>query len=141
MPLPQVIITGNLTRDPEIRFTQSGTAVATFSVASQDRKRDADGNWVDGDTTFLDVTAWRQTAENVGDSLSKGDRVVVYGRLRQRSYETKQGEKRTVLEVEADEVGPSLYRAKARLEKANKGSAPVDKFEADPWATDAPAPF
>lgn len=141
MPLPQVIIMGNLTRDPEVRFTQSGTAVASFSVASQDRKRDADGNWVDGDTTFLDVTAWRQTAENVGDSLSKGDRVVVYGRLRQRSYETKTGEKRTVLEVEADEVGPSLYGAKARPERIRRGSAPSTSITDDPWATDSPAPF
>lgn len=136
MPLPSVLIIGNLTADPELKFTNSGTAVAKLRIASQDRKRDADGKWVDGDSTFLDVTAWRQTAENVAESLTKGDRVVVWGRLRQRSYEAKDGTQRTVFEVEADDVAPSLYRTSATPKRTgrDKPASAVD----DPWATEVP---
>lgn len=138
MPLPIVTITGNLTADPEIRFTQSGTAVAKLRVACQDRKRDADGQWVDGDATYLDVTAWRQTAENVSESLSKGDRVHITGRLRQRTYEAKDGSQRTVYEVEADEIGASVARASVTVRRTErKQTKPSTEAVDDPWA----APF
>lgn len=137
MPLPTVTIVGNLTADPELKFTQSGTAVAKLRIATQDRKRDADGNWTDGDPTFLDVTAWRQAAENAAESLSKGDRVVIIGRQRQRSYQTREGENRTVYEVEADEIGASLARATARLNRTTRSSSPTtsDTTVDDPWST------
>jgi len=104
-----ITITGNLTGDPELRYTPTGQAVANFTVASTPRFMDKTTNeWKDGDTLFLRCNIWRQPAENVAESLTRGMRVIVQGRLRQRSYETKEGEKRTVYEVEADEVGPSL---------------------------------
>src|SRR6266568_3532952 len=116
-----VTIIGNLTNDPELRFTPSGAAVASFTVASSSRVLDKQTNeWKDGDTTFLRCNVWRQYAENVAESLQRGMRVIVNGRLKQRSYETKEGEKRTVYEIEVDEVGPSLRNASAKVVKSNR---------------------
>lgn len=134
MPLPHVMIIGNLTADPELKYTSSGTAIANMRVASQDRKRDdTTGQWTDGPVTYIDVTAWRQTAQNAAESLSKGDRVVVWGRLRQRSYEAKDGTNRTVFEVEADDLAVSLYRTAANVRRVTREAptAPAD----DPWTT------
>ena len=114
-----ITIVGNLVDDPELRFTPSGQPVARFRVASTPRFRDnATGEWRDGDSLFLTCNVWRQAAENVAESLTRGMRVIVSGRLRQRSYETKEGEKRTVYEVEADDVGPSLRNASAKVTRA-----------------------
>ena len=150
-------VVGNLTDDPELRFTPSGAAVANFTVASTPRFLDKQTNeWKDGDALFLRCSIWRQSAEYVAESLQRGMRVIVQGRLKQRSYETKEGEKRTVVELEVDEVGPSLRYATAKVTKAQRGggggggysggggggysgggsgggSAPAD----DPWATPA----
>ncbi len=113
--------TGNLVEDPELRFTPSGQPVARFRIASTPRYRDnATGEWKDGDTLFLTCQVWRQAAENVAESLQKGMRAIVTGRLRQRTYETKEGEKRTVYELQADEVGVSLRSATARVTKATR---------------------
>lgn len=117
----QITITGNLVDTPELRFTPAGVPVARFRVASTARYKDgATGQWKDGDTLFLTAIAWRQLAEHVAESLDKGTRVILTGRLRQRSYETTEGEKRTVLEVEADDIGPSLRMATARPVKADR---------------------
>jgi single-strand DNA-binding protein len=114
----QITIAGNLVDDPELRFTPAGQPVARFRVASTPRFRDnATGEWKDGDSLFLTCNVWRQAAENVAESLTRGMRVIVSGRLRQRSYETKEGEKRTVYEVEVDDVGPSLRNASAKVNK------------------------
>src|SRR5579864_2260441 len=119
----QITIAGNLVDDPELRFTPSGQPVAKFRVASTPRFRDnSTGEWKDGDSLFLTCNVWRQAAENVAESLTRGMRVIVSGRLRQRSYETKEGEKRTVYEVEADDVGPSLRSASAKVNRASRGS-------------------
>jgi single-strand DNA-binding protein len=116
-----ITVIGNLTNDPELRFTPNGAAVASFTVASTPRTFDRQSNeWKDGDTLFLRCTVWRQAAENVAESLHKGTRVIVQGRLKQRSFETREGEKRTVVELEADEVGASLRSATARVSKANR---------------------
>src|SRR5467141_1831620 len=113
-----ITVVGNLTADPELRFTPSGAAVANFTVASTPRSFDRQSNeWKDGDTLFLRCSVWRQAAENVAESLHRGNRVIVQGRLRQRSFETREGEKRTVIELEVDEVGPSLKFAKAKVSK------------------------
>src|SRR5688572_323907 len=113
-----ITVVGNLTDDPELRFTPSGAAVARFRVASTPRFLDRQSNeWKDGEPLFLQCQVWRQAAENVAESLHRGARVIVTGRLRQRSYETKEGEKRTVLELEVDEVGPSLRYATAKVQK------------------------
>ncbi|MGP9720135.1 single-stranded DNA-binding protein [Corynebacterium sp. AOP40-4SA-5] len=113
-----VTIVGNLVADIELRYTPSGAAVANGRVASTPRRYDSQSNqWVDGDALFLTFNIWKQAAENIANSLSKGDRVIVTGRLRQRSFETREGEKRTVFEVEADEVGPSLKYATAQVTK------------------------
>ena len=117
-----VTITGNLTDDPELKFIGNGNAVASFRVAVTARVRDGD-TWRDGDTSYFRVTAWRQLAEHVCDSLAKGDRAVVIGRLRSRSWETPEGDKRTVVEVEADEVAPSLRWATARPERTSGNGA------------------
>jgi single-strand DNA-binding protein len=144
-----ITIVGNLVDDPELRFTPSGQAVANFRIASTPRYFDKQANeWKDGDGLFLTVNVWRQAAENVAESLLRGMRVIVTGRLKQRSYETKEGEKRTVYEIEADEVGPSLRNASAKVNKAARAPAQQAKTEqaGDPWAekptgfTDAP-PF
>ena len=114
----QITIAGNLVDDPELRFTPSGQPVAKFRVASTPRFKDnTTGEWKDGDSLFLTCNVWRQAAENVAESLTRGMRVIVSGRLRQRSYETKEGEKRTVYEVEVDDVGPSLRNASAKVNK------------------------
>jgi single-strand DNA-binding protein len=154
-----ITVVGNLTGDPELRFTPSGAAVASFTVASTPRMLDkATNEWKDGDTLFLRCSIWRQAAENVAESLQRGMRVIVQGRLKQRSYETKEGEKRTVVELDVDEVGPSLKTATAKVNKTTRqgggggnggygggsggnggggnGFAPSND---DPWATAAPA--
>src|SRR5690625_3891510 len=140
-------IVGNLTADPELRFTPSGPAVASFTVASTPRRYDRQaGEFRDGDTLFMRCTAWRETAENVAESLTKGTRVIVTGRLIQRTFETREGEKRTVVELQVDEVGPSLAKATARVTRTPRNdsggftaqpqpqAAPTD----DPWATHQP---
>ncbi|HVW80035.1 MAG TPA: single-stranded DNA-binding protein [Mycobacteriales bacterium] len=150
-----VTVVGNLTNDPELRFTPSGAAVASFTVASTPRILDkATNEWKDGDALFLRCSVWRQAAENVAESLTRGARVMVTGRLKQRSYETKEGEKRTVVELEVDEVGPSLRYATAKVTKASRGGgggggggggfgggAPSGgaSIDDDPWATPAPS--
>ena len=143
-----ITLVGNLVDDPELRFTPSGAAVAKFRVASTPRYLDKNTNeWKDGESLFLTCNVWRQAAENVAESLQRGMRVIVQGRLKQRSYETKEGEKRTVFEVEVDEVGPSLRNASAKVARASRGGSggfdggsrssggpsggPVD----DPWAS------
>jgi single-strand DNA-binding protein len=144
-----ITVVGNLTADPELRFTPSGAAVANFTVASTPRTFDRQsGEWKDGEALFLRCNIWRQAAENVAETLTRGMRVVVQGRLRQRSFETKEGEKRTVVELEVDEVGPSLRYATAKVNKVSRsggsggfggsgggGSAPAD----DPWGSAPPA--
>jgi single-strand DNA-binding protein len=118
-----ITVIGNLTSDPELRFTPSGAAVANFTVASTPRTLDrASGEWKDGEALFLRCNIWRQAAENVAESLTRGARVVVQGRLKQRSFETKEGEKRTVFELEVDEIGPSLRYATAKVNKVSRGS-------------------
>jgi single-strand DNA-binding protein len=117
-----ITVVGNLTADPELRFTPSGAAVASFTVASTPRVLDkATNEWKDGDAVFMRCSVWRQAAENVAESLQKGMRVIVTGRLRQRSYETREGEKRTVMEMEVDEVGPALKYATAKVNKVQRG--------------------
>ena len=120
-----ITIIGNLVADPELRYTPTGQAVATFRVASTPRFMDRTTNeWKDGDSLFLSCNVWRQAAENVAESLQRGMRVIVSGRLRQRSYETKEGEKRTVYEVEVDEVGPSLRNASAKVTRSSRSGGP-----------------
>ncbi|MFF4771710.1 single-stranded DNA-binding protein [Microtetraspora fusca] len=140
-----ITIVGNLVDDPELRFTPTGQAVARFRIASTPRFLDRQTNeWKDGEGLFLTCNVWRQAAENVAESLQRGMRVIVQGRLRQRSYETKEGEKRTVYEVEVDEVGPSLRNATAKVNKtARQGGGGGGGFGGpanDPWASATPAP-
>ncbi|MBR7742657.1 single-stranded DNA-binding protein [Phycicoccus sp. BSK3Z-2] len=138
-----ITIVGNLTADPELRFTPSGAAVANFTVASTPRQFDRQNNeWKDGETLFMRCSIWRDAAENVAESLHRGTRVVVTGRLKSRSFETKEGEKRTVMELEVDEVGPSLRYASAKVTKAERGGGGGfgggggGGFQQnDPWAT------
>lgn len=143
---PQITIVGNLVDDPELRFTPSGVAVARFRVAATPRSFDRQANeWKDGDSVFLSCQVWRQYAENVAESLTKGARVIVVGRLRQRSYETNAGEKRTVYEVEADDVGPALRSATAKVARVSRGGGGGGFGDGggsgrtvateDPWAT------
>ena len=116
-----ITVVGNLTADPELRFTPSGAAVANFTVASTPRIYDRQsGEWKDGEALFLRCNIWREAAENVAESLTRGSRVIVQGRLKQRSFETREGEKRTVVEVEVDEIGPSLRYATAKVNKASR---------------------
>jgi single-strand DNA-binding protein len=132
-----ITVIGNLTADPELRFTQSGRAVANFTVASTPRYFDREaGEWKDGEAIFLRCNIWQQAAENVAESLTRGSRVLVSGRLKQRAYETREGDKRTVVELAADEIGPSLRYATAKVTKAKPGGA-VATTE-DPWATAEP---
>jgi single-strand DNA-binding protein len=134
-----ITLIGNLTADPELRFTPAGKAVANFTVASTPRYFDRQANeWKDGDALFQRCNIWGQPAENVAESLTRGARVVVYGRLKQRSYETKEGEKRTVTEVEVDEIGPSLKFATAKVNKATRSSG-GNGFGDAPAASEAPA--
>ncbi len=140
-----ITVVGNLTADPELRFTPSGAPVANFTVASTPRSFDKQRQeWVDGDTLFLACQVWRQEAENVAESLTKGMRVIVQGRLRSRSYETREGEKRTVFEVDVDEIGPSLRSATAKVARAqsqqqgagwSKDSRADANTGRDPWAS------
>ena len=142
-----ITVVGNLTGDPELRFTPSGAAVASFTVASTPRTLDkATNEWKDGEALFLRCSIWRQAAENVAESLQKGMRVVVQGRLKQRSYETKEGEKRTSYELDVEEVGPSLKYATAKVNKTTRGGggggfggSPSGPPADDPWASSAPA--
>lgn len=139
-----ITVIGNLTADPELRFTPSGAAVANFTVASTPRTYDKNTNeWKDGDALFLRCSVWRQAAENVAESLTRGARVVVVGKLKQRSYETREGEKRTVVELEVEEVGPSLKYASARVNKVTRDGGSYSSGNAsrggdDPWGS-APA--
>jgi single-strand DNA-binding protein len=144
-----ITMIGNLVDDPELRFTPSGAAVAKFRVASTPRYLDkATNEWKDGESLFLQCQIWRQAAENVAESLTKGMRVILSGRLKQRSYETKEGEKRTVFEVEVDEVGPSLRNATAKVTRTQRaggnGGAPAsssaESFNDDPWAAASTSP-
>jgi len=132
MPDTTTIITGNLTDAPELKFTPNGAAVANFRVAVTPRVKDGD-TWKDGETSFFRVNAWRQLAENATESLSKGDRVIVVGRLKARSWETPEGERRSVVEIEADEIGPSLRWATAKPERAtSKGKPAAGQFNDEP---------
>ena len=144
-----ITIVGNLTADPELRFTPSGAAVANFTVASTPRTFDRQSNeWKDGETLFMRCSIWRDAAENIAESLHRGTRVIATGRLKSRSYDTKEGEKRTVIELDVDEVGPSLRYASAKVTKAERGSGSGGGFggqgggqqAADPWATGGSAP-
>jgi len=164
----QITIAGNLVEDPELRFTPAGQPVARFRVASTPRFRDnATGDWKDGDSLFLTCNVWRQAAENAAESLTRGMRVIVSGRLRQRSYETKEGEKRTVYEVEVDDVGPSLRNASAKVNRVARsggdggygggqrgqgggrpgggggqgGQGGQGGGDPDPWASDSPGGY
>lgn len=147
-------VIGNLTADPELRFTPSGAAVANFTVASTPRAFDRQSNeWKDGEALFLRCSLWKEAAENVAESLTKGTRVIVSGRLKQRSFETREGEKRTVYELDVDEVGPSLRYATAKVTRGvrtdNGPSRPKPAASEDPWgpapdvasASDAIPPF
>jgi single-strand DNA-binding protein len=119
-----ITVVGNLTADPELRFTPSGAAVASFTVASTPRTFDRQTNeWKDGEALFLRCSIWRQAAENVAESLTRGARVIVSGRLKQRSFETREGEKRTVIELDVDEIGPSLRYATAKVNRTSRGSS------------------
>ena len=129
-----ITVVGNLTADPELRFTASGKAVASLNVAESQRVKDGN-QWKDGDTTYWRVTAWDGLAEHIGDSLAKGQRVIVTGRVASRSYETREGEKKVVYEITADAVGPDLKWATAKVTKAGKGgSMRVTQPADDPWA-------
>ena len=137
-----ITLVGNLVDDPQLRFTPNGAAVANFRVASTPRFLDKQTNeWKDGESLFLTCNVWRQAAENVAESLQRGMRVIVQGRLKQRSYETKEGEKRTVYEVEVDEVGPSLKNATAKVNKTTRGAGGggFGAADNDPWASASPA--
>jgi single-strand DNA-binding protein len=150
-----ITVVGNLTADPELRFTPSGAAVASFTIASTPRTFDRNTNeWKDGEALFLRCSLWRQAAENAAESLTRGMRVIAQGRLQQRSYETREGEKRTVIELQVDEIGPSLKYASAKVNKTQRGSSTGGGFGAsgsegggaasgapadDPWGAAAPA--
>lgn len=136
-----ITVIGNMVDDPELRFTPSGAAVAKFRIASTPRIMDkATNTWKDGDALFLTCSIWRQAAENVAETLTKGARVIVHGRLKQRSYETNEGEKRTVYELEVEEIGPSLKYATAKITKATRTAGADGGSSDDQWATAAPAP-
>lgn len=134
-----ITVVGNLTADPELRYTQNGLPVANFTIASTPRNFDRQANeWKDGEALFLRASVWREFAEHVAGSLTKGSRVIATGRLKQRSYETREGEKRTAIELEVDEIGPSLRYATAQVTRAagGGGGAPRQQQVADePWAT------
>jgi single-strand DNA-binding protein len=145
-----ITVVGNLTSDPELRYTQNGLAVANFTIASTPRSFDrASNDWKDGDALFLRASVWREFAEHVAGSLTKGSRVIATGRLKQRSYETKEGEKRTSIELEVDEIGPSLRYATAQVTRTSssregggaggaRGGSSSQVAE-EPWAASAPS--
>ncbi len=137
-----ITVVGNLTADPELRFTPSGAAVANFTVASTPRTFDRQSNeWKDGEALFLNCSVWRQAAENAAESLTRGMRVIVSGRLKARSYETREGEKRTVFEIEVEEVGPSMKYATAKVTKTSRSGGGGGGFQSgggdDPWASNS----
>ncbi|UUV32103.1 single-stranded DNA-binding protein [Amycolatopsis roodepoortensis] len=141
-------VIGNLTSDPELRFTPSGAAVANFTVASTPRTLDKQsGEWKDGDTLYMRCALWRLAGENAAESLTRGARVIVHGRLKQRSYETKEGEKRTVVELDVDEIGPSLKYATAKVNKVSRSKSPEGGSQGygggapaeGPWGSAPPA--
>ena len=132
----QVMLVGNLTDDPELRFTPNGAAVANFRLAVTPRIREGD-SWKDGETSFFRINVWRQQAENVAETLQKGTRCIVVGRLRTRSWETPEGEKRSVTEVEADEIGPSLKFATAKVERSSRGGSGGGGGGGGDWAGSA----
>jgi len=151
-----ITVVGNLTADPELRFTASGAAVASFTIASTPRTFDRNSNeWKDGEALFLRCSLWRQAAENAAESLTRGMRVIAQGRLQQRSYETREGEKRTVIELQVDEIGPSLRYASAKVNRTQRGSSSGGGFGSsgsdggagaggggasdDPWGSAPPA--
>ena len=145
-----ITVVGNLTADPELRFTPSGAAVASFTIASTPRTFDRNSNeWKDGEALFLRCSIWRQAAENAAESLTRGMRVIASGRLKQRSYETREGEKRTVIELDVDEIGPSLKYASAKVNRTQRGSTSGGGFGGsgseggapsdDPWGSAPPA--
>jgi single-strand DNA-binding protein len=148
-----ITVIGNLTADPELRFTASGAAVASFTIASTPRTFDKNSNeWKDGEALFLRCSLWRQAAENAAESLTRGMRVIAQGRLQQRSYETREGEKRTVIELQVEEIGPSLKYASAKVNRTTRGSSTGGGFGSsgsdsgsggapadDPWGSAAPA--
>jgi len=147
-----ITVVGNLTADPELRFTPSGAAVASFTIASTPRTFDRNSNeWKDGEALFLRCSIWRQAAENAAESLTRGMRVIASGRLKQRSYETREGEKRTVIELDVDEIGPSLKYASAKVNRTQRGSSSGGGFGGsgsegggsapsdDPWGSAPPA--
>lgn len=140
-----ITVVGNLTADPELRYTQSGLAVANFTIASTPRSFDrATNDWKDGEALFLRASCWREFAEHVAGSLTKGSRVIATGRLKQRSYETKEGEKRTAIELEIDEIGPSLRYATAQVTRASSGAGggggrSQGAVAEEPWSTSGPA--
>jgi len=148
-----ITVIGNLTADPELRFTASGAAVASFTIASTPRSFDRQTNeWKDGEALFLRCSLWRQAAENAAESLTRGMRVIAQGRLVQRSFETREGEKRTVIELQVDEIGPSLRYASAKVNRSQRGSSSGGGFGSsgsdssgggfpadDPWGSAAPA--
>jgi len=136
-----VTLVGNLTDDPELRFTAQGAAVANFRIAVSKRIRDPQTNeWKDGDTSFFRVNVWRQLAENVAESLARGTRVIVTGTLKMRQWETQEGEKRSVVEVEATEVGPSLKWATAKMEKTSRQSGGQASSGGGDWESRTPVP-
>jgi single-strand DNA-binding protein len=135
-----ITVIGNLTADPELRFTPSGAAVANFTVASTPRHFNKESNqWEDGEALFLRCSIWRDAAENVAETLNRGDRVIVTGRLKQRSYETNEGQKRTVIELEVDEIGPSLKWKSATLNRTERTRGQQAPQGGDPWSTATPA--
>ncbi len=139
-----ITVVGNLTADPELRFTPSGAAVANFTVASTPRTFDRQSNeWRDGESMFLNCSVWRQAAENAAESLTRGMRVIVSGRLKARSFETREGEKRTVFEVDVDEVGPSMKYATAKVTKTSRSGAGGGGYQSgggdDPWSSNQPS--
>ena len=135
-----VTVVGNLTADPELRFTPAGAAVANFTVASTPRTLDRQsGEWKDGEALFLRCSLWRQAAENAAESLTRGTRVLVTGRLVQRSFETKEGEKRTVVELQVDEIGPSLRYATATVNKVSRNGSGTNTADGTAWGA-APVP-
>ena len=147
-----IVVVGNMVADPELRFTNSGVPFASFTIASTPRTFDRQSNeWKDGEALFLRATVWREFAEHVANSLTKGMRVIVQGRLKQRSYETREGEKRTVVELQVDEIGPSLRYASAKVTRAQRSGGGGGGFSGggapsgggyqqnDPWASSGPA--
>jgi single-strand DNA-binding protein len=137
MPLPIITLTGNLTQDPELRFTTTGKAVASLRVACSERKKDAAGQWVDGDKVFLSVNVWNDTAENVTKTVFKGDTVIITGKFKQRSYTAKDGTEKTIFEVEADSVGAELRRKAFTPQAAiMRDKAAATQSDNNPWVSD-----